>query len=81
MIIAQLNVSLIVTAYIGVKFSQVCPQHDEHIAVQTRSVLREFHFSLQATLQPQLIIYSTLSAARPTDDDDIMWRLEYRYGM
>ena len=35
MIIAQLNLSLIVTALIGVEFSQVCPQHDEHIAMQT----------------------------------------------
>ena len=32
-IIAQLNVSLIVTALIGVEFSQVCPQHDEHIII------------------------------------------------
>ena len=55
-IIAQLIVSLIATALIGVKFSQVCPQHDDHIAVQTRPELPELHFSLQATLQPQLII-------------------------
>ena len=41
--IAQLNVSLIVTSLVGVKFSQVCPQHDEHITVQTRPVLRELH--------------------------------------
>ena len=34
-------------------------QHDEHIAVQTRPAVQEFHFSRQATLQPQLIIYST----------------------
>ena len=39
-IIAQLNLSLIVTALIGVELSQVCLQHDEHIAVQTRPVLR-----------------------------------------
>ena len=63
MIITQLNVSLIATALIGVKFSQVCPQHDEHIAVQTRPALPELHFSLQATQQPQLIIYSTRYAA------------------
>ena len=35
-IITQLHLSLIVTALIGVEFSQVFPQHDEHIAVQTR---------------------------------------------
>ena len=51
-IIAQLNLSLIATALIGVKFSQVCPQDDDHIAVQTRPALPELHFSLQATLQP-----------------------------
>ena len=38
-IIGQLNLSLVVTALIGVKFWQVCPQHDEHIAVQTRPAL------------------------------------------
>ena len=63
MIIAQLNLSLIVTALIGVEFSQVCPQHDEHIAVPTRPAVQELHFSRQATLQPQLIIYSTLQRA------------------
>ena len=55
-VLAQLIVSLIATALIGVKFSQVCPQHDDHIAVQTRPALPELQFSLQATLQPQLII-------------------------
>ena len=59
-IIAQLYLSLIVTALVGVEFSQLCPQHGEHIAVQTRPALRELQFSLQATLQPQLLIYSTL---------------------
>ena len=63
MIIAQLNVSLIVTALVGVGLSQVCPQHGEHISVQTRPALRVLQFSLQATLQPQLIIYSTLYAS------------------
>ena len=53
-IIAQLIVSLIATALIGVKFSQVCPQDDEHIAVQTRPALPELHFSLQATLHSLL---------------------------
>ena len=62
-IIAQLNLSLIVTSLVGVEFSQVCPQHDEHITVQTRPAVQELHFSRQATLQPQLIIYSTLYAA------------------
>ena len=35
-------------------------QHDEHIVVQTRPVLRELHFFLQAALQPRLIISSTM---------------------
>ena len=47
---AQLYFSLIVTTLIGVDFSQVCPQQDEHIAVQKRPAVRELHFSLQATL-------------------------------
>ena len=58
-IIAKLYLSQIVTALVGVEFSQLCPQPGEHIAVQTRPALREFQFSLLATLQ-QLTIYSTL---------------------
>ena len=58
-ITAQLYLSLIVTALVGVEFSQLCPQPGEYIAVQTRPELRELQFSLQDTLQ-QLMIYSTL---------------------
>ena len=54
-IIAKLYLSLIVTALVGVEFSQLCPQPGEHVAVQTRPALRELQFSLQATLQ-QLIM-------------------------
>ena len=64
-IIAQLKLSLIVTALVGVGFSQMCPQ-------QTRPALRELQFSLQVTLQSQLIIYSTLYAAAAWKADDIV---------